>query len=148
MSDNNKILLHSCEIPMRWGDMDAYGHLNNCLYIRYLEEARVQLLHKMGAGMDGDGHDPVIINVGCTFLKQVVYPATLRVDSYIGEPGNSSFMTWYEIFDQQQNKVGEGYAKVVWMDHATGRSVPLPDQIRTHFDAPAVSTKQETETLV
>lgn len=136
MSEDKGKLLHQCDIPVRWGDMDAYGHVNNALYIRYLEEARVQLLAKLGASMDGGGTDPVIINVGCTFLRPVVYPDTLRIDCYVKDPGRSSFMTLYQLFSTQNpdTPVGEGYAKVVWMDHHTGRSVPLPAHIRASLD--------------
>lgn len=136
MSSDNKKLIYSCEIPVRWGDMDAYGHVNNAMYIRYLEEARVQLLAKMGATMDGNGIDPVVINVGCTFMRPVIYPATLRIDCYVSEPGRSSFMTLYDIFSSSDSTqaVSNGYAKVVWMDHHTGKSVPLPAEIRAQIE--------------
>lgn len=133
MSENlNRRLLHQCEIAVRWGDMDAYGHVNNALYMRYLEEARVQFLASIGADMRGNGTDPVIINVGCTFLRPVSYPATVIIKSYVGEIGRSSFMVWYEVSttDSPDQLCSEGYSKVVWMDHQTGRSVPLPEMIR------------------
>ncbi|WP_372598515.1 acyl-CoA thioesterase [Amphritea sp.] len=133
MSENlNRTLLHQCEIAVRWGDMDAYGHVNNALYMRYLEEARVQFLASIGADMRGNGTDPVIINVGCTFLRPVSYPATVIIKSYVGEIGRSSFMIWYEVSttDNPDQLCSEGYSKVVWMDHQTGRSVPLPEMIR------------------
>ncbi|WP_296057167.1 thioesterase family protein [uncultured Amphritea sp.] len=133
MSENlNRTLLHQCEIAVRWGDMDAYGHVNNALYMRYLEEARVQFLASIGADMRGNGTDPVIINVGCTFLRPVSYPATVIIKSYVGEIGRSSFMVWYEVSttDNPDQLCSEGYSKVVWMDHQTGRSVPLPEMIR------------------
>lgn len=133
MSENlNRTLLHQCEIAVRWGDMDAYGHVNNALYMRYLEEARVQFLASIGADMRGNGTDPVIINVGCTFLRPVSYPATVIIKSYVGEIGRSSFMIWYEVSttDNPDQLCSEGYSKVVWMDHQTGRSVPLPEIIR------------------
>ncbi|WP_293265682.1 acyl-CoA thioesterase [Neptunomonas sp.] len=135
MSTDNKKLIYSCEIPVRWGDMDAYGHVNNAMYMRYLEEARVQLLAKMGATMDGSGIDPVVINVGCTFMSPVVYPATLRIDCYVSEPGRSSFMTLYDIYNTNDTTqaVSNGYAKVVWMDHHKGKSVPLPTKIRAQI---------------
>ncbi|MBR9865957.1 MAG: acyl-CoA thioesterase [Oceanospirillales bacterium] len=128
----NRTLLHECEIAVRWGDMDAYGHVNNALYMRYLEEARVQFLASIGADMSGNGTDPVIINVGCTFLRPVSYPATVIIKSYVGEIGRSSFMVWYEVSttDNPDQLCSEGYSKVVWMDHQTGRSVPLPEMIR------------------
>ncbi|WP_028467870.1 acyl-CoA thioesterase [Neptunomonas japonica] len=136
MSTDNRKLIYSCEIAVRWGDMDAYGHVNNAMYIRYLEEARVQLLAKMGAAMDGNGIDPVVINVGCTFMRPVVYPATLRIDCYVSEPGRSSFMTLYDIYSTSDTSqaVGNGYAKVVWMDHHSGKSVPLPTEIRAQIE--------------
>lgn len=138
MENQQGTLIYQCELPVRWGDMDAYGHVNNAVYIRYLEEARVQMLVKMGANLDGSGIDPVVINVGCTFLKPVVYPATLRIDCFVKDPGRSSFMTTYQLFDTRQpdEPVGEGYAKVVWMDHHTGRSVPLPEAIRAQITPP------------
>ncbi|RTE67222.1 acyl-CoA thioesterase [Amphritea opalescens] len=133
MSDNqNRRQLHQCQIAVRWGDMDAYGHVNNALYMRYLEEARVQLLAALGASVDGNGIDPVVINVGCTFLRPIIYPATVNINIFVGEIGRSSFMTWYELSttDEPDLICSEGYSKVVWMDHKTGRSVPLPDSIR------------------
>jgi len=131
----NRKLLHQCQITVRWGDMDAYGHVNNALYMRYLEEARVQFLASIGATMNGNGTDPVIINVGCTFLRPVSYPATIIVKSFVGEIGRSSFMVWYELSttDNPDQLCSEGYSKVVWMDHNTGRSVALPDIIRENI---------------
>ncbi len=133
MSTDKGKLIYSCDIAVRWGDMDAYGHVNNAMYMRYLEEARVQLLAEMGASMDGGGTDPVVINVGCTFFQPVVYPDTLKINCYVKDPGRSSFMTLYEVFSASnpESSVSEGYAKVVWMDHHSGKSVPLPDAIRT-----------------
>ncbi len=124
--------LYSCTMPVRWGDMDAYRHVNNAIYLRYLEEAQVQLLATLGTQMDGVGTDPVVINIGCTFLRPVTYPDTLRIDCYVADPGRSSFMTFYEVFSERapQTPVSQGHAKIVWMDHNTGRSVPLPERIR------------------
>ncbi len=128
-------LLHSCCLPLRWGDMDAYGHINNVQYIRYLEEARVQLLIRLGAALEGAHQAPVIINVGYTFLRPLVYPDSLHINCFVADPGRSSFMIYYHAYADSQPdvQVGEGYSKVVWMDHASGRSVPLPDSIRAQL---------------
>ncbi|WP_286238730.1 acyl-CoA thioesterase [Neptuniibacter halophilus] len=133
MSQEKGKLVYSCEIPVRWGDMDAYGHVNNAVYIRYIEEARVQLIEKIGVEMDPNGLAPVVINVGCTFLKPVVYPDRVRIDCYVKDPGRSSFMTEYEIYSQRspESPVSIGYAKVVWIDHRTEKSVELPAQVRS-----------------
>jgi acyl-CoA thioester hydrolase len=124
----------SCEIPVRWGDMDAYGHVNNTLYFRYFEEARFLWMVEKGIPLKGDNH-PVVVTIGCTFLRPIYYPETLRIDLYISEPGRSSFMVTYKVYSasQPETPAAEGYSKVVWVSSADGKSVPMPDQVRAWF---------------
>ncbi|HQU87890.1 MAG TPA: thioesterase family protein [Denitromonas sp.] len=131
-----RILLHTCRIPVRWGDMDAYGHVNNTIYFRYCEQARVEWLEADGFMVSTDHPDgPVIINAACTFMIPVTYPATVIVRLYAGAPGRSSLMNWYEISVEGEDRVyAEGSAKVVWMNHLTGKSVPLPESLRKQFE--------------
>ncbi|TXH69882.1 MAG: acyl-CoA thioesterase [Thiothrix sp.] len=125
-------LVYSCTLAVRWGDMDAFGHVNNAMYLRYLEEARVQMLVAMLGNQITEGDfATVVINVGCTFLKPITYPDSVRIDCYAGEMGRSSFMTWYEVFalSEPEQIASEGYAKVVWMDRRSGKSASLPEHI-------------------
>lgn len=129
---NHRRLVYSCILPIRWGDMDAFGHVNNAMYLRYLEEARVQMLVAMLGNQITEGDfATVVINVGCTFLKPITYPDSVRIDCYVGDMGRSSFMTWYEVFalSEPEQMASEGYAKVVWMDRRSGKSAPLPEPI-------------------
>nr|CAA6828933.1 MAG: Thioesterase [uncultured Thiotrichaceae bacterium] len=126
----------SCTLPVRWGDMDAYNHVNNTVYFRFFEEARVQLIEAVAGGqIAGRDDGPVIITANCTFLKLVVYPNDVRVDCYLSDPGRSSFMVRYELFAASDPKdpACTGDSKVVWVDHALGRSVELPSYIREKF---------------
>ncbi len=125
-------LVLTTSIPVRWGDMDAYRHVNNTIYFRYFEQARVEWLEQSGSTVSLENPvAPVIINASCTFLIPVNYPATVVVRMYLGEPGRSSVMTWYELGVEGDDRLyAEGAAKVVWMDPATGKSVPLPDDVR------------------
>ena len=45
---SSRKLMYTCLIPMRWGDMDAYRHVNNTVYFRYMEQARVEFLEQIG----------------------------------------------------------------------------------------------------
>lgn len=132
MSDTPRILMHTSTIPVRWGDMDAYAHVNNTVYFRFCEQARVEWIETLGFPVLSEaGQGPVIINAACTFLMPITYPATVVVRLYAGEPGRSSVMTWYEILIEGDDRVyAEGSSKVVWMDHETGKSVPIPDELR------------------
>lgn len=70
-------LLHTAHIPVRWGDMDSYGHVNNTLYFQYLEEARVAWFETLGIDLEGAAEGPVVLQSLHTYLKPVVHPATV-----------------------------------------------------------------------
>ena len=129
----HRILVHTSRIPVRWGDMDALGHVNNTVYFRYAEQARIEWLESLGVtDMVNVEGGPVIINASCTFLKPIVYPATVDVAILIGEPGRSSLPTYFEMrcVGDDAALYAEGAVKVVWWNPRTGNSQPLPDFIR------------------
>ncbi|HBI70382.1 MAG TPA: thioesterase [Massilia sp.] len=137
---SNKKLVHTMRMPVRWGDMDAMGHVNNTVYFRYIETARIAWLEQVGALPDPSRSGPVLINAQCSFLKQLKYPAEIEVTSWAGPPGRSSFEVSHEIRLVEANgEAGalhaEGAAKIVWVDFAAEKSVPLPDEIRSLLPA-------------
>ncbi|TBW54719.1 acyl-CoA thioesterase [Marinobacter halodurans] len=124
-------LVHSLDIPMRWGDMDAYGHANNTVYFRFFEEARITWLDSENLRNLPDGTGPVIIKTSATFLKELNYPSTVTIRTYVGKAGNSSLETFYELHDSETgDKYADGYARIVWFDHQTRKSTRLPDRLR------------------
>ncbi len=129
---SSRRLLHTSRHVVRWGDMDFYGHVNNTVYFRYFEQARVEWIEAAGFLVSPAAENgAVIINASCTFLIPVNYPATVVVKLYAGEPGRSSLMTWYELFVEGDERLyAEGAAKIVWMDPRTGKSVPMPEALR------------------
>lgn len=129
-----KKLIHVTRIPIRWGDMDAYGHVNNTVYFRYMEQARVEWIEGMHVVVRPGGDGPVIINASCTFLQPMNYPGEVEVRTYIGAIGRSSCETYVDMLIDGQ-LYAEGAAKVVWMNTQTGKSVPLPDLVRAFLEA-------------
>lgn len=128
----------TCVMPIRWGDMDAMGHVNNTVYFRYLEQARIEWFESIGRnGRDGNGHGPVLINAHMTFLKQLRYPGDIECRVYAGQLGRSSFETKIEVRRTDLPDVvwAEGGAKVVWCDYAVEKSVPVPEEIRRLIEA-------------
>ncbi len=135
-------LIHVSLIPIRWGDMDAYQHVNNTVYFRYMEQVRVEFLETLGHVILPKGKAPVIINASCTFLAPLTYPGMVEVKMYCGSPGNSSLPSSYEIRLQGEDTLyATGEAKMVWTDMATGRSVPIPDDLRTLLNCAASGLK-------
>jgi acyl-CoA thioester hydrolase len=128
-------LVHVMRIPIRWGDMDAMGHVNNTVYFRYIEQARISWLDAIGCAADPTGEGPVIVNAHCSFLKQLKYPGDIEVSTLVGPPGRSSFEMTHEIRmigeDGAPGAVhAEGGAKIVWFNFLAEKSVPLPDKVR------------------
>jgi acyl-CoA thioester hydrolase len=130
MEKPRKLVL-TTQIPIRWGDMDAYGHVNNTIYFRYMEQARVEWLEALGYTVLPEGEAPVIIHTACTFLIPMTYPGTVELKLFAGEPGRSSLQTTYEMrMVGDETIYAEGTAKIVWMNAATGKSVPIPGPLR------------------
>ena len=84
-----RLLVHTSAQPIRWGDMDALGHVNNTVYFRYMEQARIEWLfaHAKAHGGYESGQGPVIVNASCNFLVPLVYPGDVEVTMYLGHPG-------------------------------------------------------------
>jgi len=127
--------VHTMRMPIRWGDMDAMGHVNNTNYFRYIESARIAWLEQVGGLPDPRGEGPVIVNASMNFLKQLTYPGEIEVRTFVGPPGRSSVEVSHEIRLLDANgEPGElhahGMAKVVWVDFRIGKSAPLPDALR------------------
>jgi acyl-CoA thioester hydrolase len=123
-------LVHSVSVPIRWGDMDAQGHVNNTVYFRYMEQARVEWLESLrphAGNINGVGS--VIVNASCTFLLPLCYPGIVDVRMYVDPPRRSSIDSHYELW-MSDRKYAEGSARIVWIDPRTQRSAPLPEQVR------------------
>ncbi len=129
MTQKPRLLVHTSRQPIRWGDMDMLGHVNNTVYFRYLEQARIEWiygLHPEGEAYvrHGTGHRQRELHVPAP----LVYPGEVEVRMYLGDPGRTSVGSFYEIW-MNGRKYAEGAAKIVWIDLASGRSVPLPEAV-------------------
>jgi acyl-CoA thioester hydrolase len=127
-----KKLTHEMVIPIRWGDMDAMGHVNNTLYFRYLEIVRIEWLHRVGGAPDPAGDGPVIVNAFCNFYRQLEFPGDVLARHYVASPGRTSFETFItlERTDQPGVVYAAGGATTVWVNFPAQKSVPLPDWLR------------------
>lgn len=125
-------LLHSLKMQVRWGDMDALGHVNNAEYLRYFEHSRIVWLEGLGYGVAGVGTGPILAKVSVTYLKPVVYPTEIEIRLYAGHVGNSSFTLLSEIVNGRDasERFTEGEFVTVWVDYEASRSVPIPEKIR------------------
>ena len=125
-------LVHDMVLSIRWGDMDAMGHVNNTVYFRYMETVRIEWMRAVGCDPDPQGQGPVIVNAFCNFYRQLEYPGDVRVKLYVSDPGRTTFETWctMERTDQPGVICSTGGATTVWVDFPNQKSAPLPDWLR------------------
>jgi len=130
--EHQKKLVLTTRMPIRWGDQDAMGHVNNTIYFRYMEQARIEWLEALGYGTAvTQAEGPVIVNASCSFIIPFVYPGTVECRMYAGTPGRSSLPTYYELrLEGDARLFAEGAAKLVWINPAVGKSILLPDVLR------------------
>ena len=81
------ILAHVARIPIRWGDMDAMGHVNNTVYFRYMEQARIGWFEALFPGDEvWRSTGIVIVNASCNYKRPITYPGTVEVRVMVGPP--------------------------------------------------------------
>ncbi len=130
MSDPEGRFLHQIQLPVRWGDMDALGHINNIVYFQYFETARLQWYESVGfAPLASAEQGMVIVDNHAQYLKPVVYPATITVRMGGHTPGRSSFISTYTL-TVDDVLYTTGSAKIVWINTQVGKSMPLPESVR------------------
>lgn len=119
-------------MPMRWGEMDALGHMNNVSYFRYFEQARISWFDSLEIDYRPGREGPILGTMTCKYLKPAVYPVDFELTTYAGRPGRSSFRMWHELFraGEPEERYAEVEAVMVWIDISDGRSRPLPDWMR------------------
>lgn len=122
------------EVPVAWGDMDAFGHVNNTVYLRWFETARIAYFERLGlnAAMAQTGVGPILARVTCDFRLPVAFPDTVTTRVTVTRLGRSSFVMDHRVesaaFGGRVAAEGEGV--IVLLDYRAGRKVALDDALR------------------
>lgn len=117
------------EQTVAWGDMDAFGHVNNVQYYRYIESARIAYL--MALNIFDQDILTVVASSQCKYLSPVFYPDVLHIGARIEELRNSAFRMHYVLWSKAQNQVvATGEAVLVCVMKHDSKKVNIPDSIR------------------
>lgn len=114
------------DLPMRWADADMLRHLNNAVYFRFMEEARIQMLARAGLKAAGDVGN-VVVHCSCDFLRAITYPATVRVRLIVEKVGTTSLTQINELYvveDLASGPYARGKTVLVSMDNVNNCSTP------------------------
>lgn len=121
------------EFPIAWGEMDAMNHVNNIIYFRYFESARIAYFEKMGliSYMKETGVGPILATTSCTFRIPLSYPDTVRIGAKVVHIKEDRFFMHYLIVSAKHQKVAaEGDGVIVTFNYREGRKVTVPEVIK------------------
>jgi acyl-CoA thioester hydrolase len=120
-------------IPVQWGEMDAYGHVNNTVFFRFFESARVKYLEECRflEAYERDRVGAILHSTGCRFRRPLVYPDTALVGTRATDLARDRFTMVYTLVSEGQRTVAaEGESVVVSYDYTARRPTPIPDYVR------------------
>lgn len=141
MSDKNWPI--ETQIPVLWGDMDSFGHVNNIIYLKWCETSRVELFREMWKvkTLDtentqlGTGIGPILANFNCNYKFPVKYPDEINVKTRVSHIGNSSFGIEHEIFSKNNGNrlVFEGSSVIVMINYNDGSKFKIDSEMNKKF---------------
>jgi len=125
-------------LPVQWGDQDAFGHVNNTVYFRWFESARIAYADRIGLSelMRTTRVGPILASIGCDYRRQVTYPESVIVGAKVTRIGRTSLTIEHELVTSSDRAVAaEGKSTIVVFDYNTNRPHPVPDTIRRAIES-------------
>ena len=126
------------KINVAWGEMDALQHVNNVVYFRYFETARIDFFTQLGflKDLQATGVGPVISENNARYKRPVTFPDTVHVGVKISDIEQDRFMMHYTVFSESQDVVTTiGSSQVVMFNFKTGKKAQLNDELLTALKA-------------
>lgn len=136
MGDSKSIIT---KIPVLWGDMDGFGHVNNIIYLKWCETSRIELFrsiwnYKIGnmeEVLERGGIGPILANFNMDYKYPVKYPDEIKIETYLTHIGNSSMGIGHELFSQNNDKlVAKANSVVVMLNYISNDKVIIDDKDR------------------
>ena len=127
----------SISLPVQWGDQDAYGHVNNVVFFRWLESGRLAFLEHMGIRMEAKRPHvgPILAFASANYRRQLTFPNTVEVRTRVGRLGRTSVTLEQEIRSQQTGEVvADGSSVIVLFDFDRSVAVELPTELRAALE--------------
>jgi acyl-CoA thioester hydrolase len=125
------------ETPVAWAEMDVFHHVNNTVFFRYFENARIAYLDRIGFdGADEEhGIGPILHSTQARFRRPVIYPDRLQVGARTRELREDRFVMEYRVVSEEQGGVAaEGGGIVVAFDYRSRSKAVLPDDVRQRIE--------------
>lgn len=126
------------EAPVAWGQMDAFAHVNNTVYFRWFEDARLACFERVGwlAVMEETGVGPILARTQCVFKRPLAWPDTVTVGARIEDLGEDRFTMVYRVVSHTHAAIAaEGDGRLISFDYRASTKAPIPPSVRAALEA-------------
>jgi len=126
------------DIPVAWGEMDAYGHVNNIGYFRYFETARMAYFEKLASPdfVNRNPLGPILASTSCRFRAPLAFPDRISVGARVARVDEDRFVMFYAVYSHRLQKLAaEGEGTIVCFDYRENRKAPLPAELKQKISA-------------
>ncbi len=133
-SDFDQAFPVQVKLPVQWGEMDAFNHVNNTVYFKYFETARLAYFNQVGVmdGMQKEKVGPILAETSCQFRRALVFPDQIVAGGQVLEYHEFGFLMQYGIWSEQQQTITTlGTGRIVMVDYKTGKKVKPSEQLYT-----------------
>ena len=130
--------VNAVQLPLTWGQMDAFAHVNHTQYFRWFEDVRMDYFQACGivAHMESHGIGPILARIQCRFIIPLTYPDTVHVGTRVEDVEEDRFTMRYRVVSEARDLVAaEGDGRIVMLDYNAGVKAPIPPEVRARMDA-------------
>ncbi len=135
-------------LAVQWGEMDSYGHVNNTVYFRWFESARMEYFARLEwPAVERDtGVGPILHSTRARFRAPLVWPDTIEVATRVTNVLSDRFTMLYEVRSRSLDRVvAEGEGTIVAFDYGRLEKAPLPESIRARIEELELATAEEAK---
>jgi acyl-CoA thioester hydrolase len=120
------------DLPVQWGDMDAFGHVNNVLYLRWFESARIAYFERAGMMRTMPKVGPIMARQSIDYRMPLHYPDTVSVSCAVSSVGRTSFQLHLEMRSAAHGGAvaAESDGVIVMFDYEKQTKTPVSEEVR------------------
>ncbi len=121
------------EQQVQWGEMDEFKHVNNSVYLKYFENARIKFMEVSGMlkHMDDEGIGPILAKVEVNFKLPITYPDTVKTYFRVKSLGNTSMVVEHVVWSKNYGAVAcHGDGVIVMLNYNDNSKSPLTHKMR------------------
>ncbi len=126
------------KLPLRidWSEMDLFGHVNNVMFMKYIQAARVNYWEKTGITdlFLNTKIGTMLASTGCTFLKPLHYPGNITMQTRLEFIKTTSFGLHHQILNEKNEVAAEGHDVIVLYDFSKNIKMEIPEEIRKNME--------------